>query len=83
MADRTFLIVALIAGCALASGCRAGVKPRRKSSMTHVRQTVSDEMVGVVGETRRMMSRTWADIRRDWNYIEEDGFRDMRNAVGQ
>jgi hypothetical protein len=48
----------------------------------NARDTAVAEVSDVVHTTRQQASRTWADMVRDWNYVDADSFSAYRDAGG-
>jgi len=44
---------------------------------------VKGEVADAVYRTKETVSKTWLDMWHDWNSTEDDGFAEIRNAVGQ
>jgi len=53
------------------------------ASIWRVREDVGNEMSDALHDAGRQVSKTWSDMWRDWNYVEEDSFGEIRNAAGQ
>ena len=66
----------------LFAGCKATAWKTPLASIRRAHQEMKTEITDALRTTQRQVSRTWADVRHDWNYTEVDGFADMRNASG-
>ena len=83
MSAPRLLIVCCSGVAVLVSGCAAGMNTKPLASLRRVRREVVDGLEGVLEDTRRQAATTWADVWHDWNYVDDDRFRDIRNAAGQ
>lgn len=71
------------ASALLLSGCATKPTAKPFASIWRVRDEVSNELSDAVHDTRQRVSKTWSDVWRDWNYVEEDSFGEIRNAAGR
>jgi hypothetical protein len=66
----------------LGSGCATKMGGQQLASVRRVNREITDELSATFEDTRRATAKTWSDIRKDWNYVDEDQFSEVRNAAG-
>ena len=82
LSDGSLFVAACCVIPLIASGCATRGAARPLATGRNARDTVVAEVSDVVHTTRQQAARTWADMVRDWNYVDADSFSAYRDAGG-